>query len=78
VRAWLSMSYGVPVITTLRITGMTCNHCVHSVGAALRTVAGVSAVDVDLAGGSARVTHVETATIAQLVEAVTAAGYSAR
>jgi copper chaperone CopZ len=45
------------VTTTLRITGMTCNKCVHHVGEALRGVAGVKTVEVDLTGASAAVTH---------------------
>jgi len=65
------------VITTLRIDGMTCNHCVRSVGDALRAVQGVRAVDVDLANGRASVTHGEAATVAQLVAAVAEAGYTA-
>jgi copper chaperone CopZ len=67
----------VLVITTLRITGMSCNHCERSVGEALRGVLGVTTVAVDLAGGSARVEHAESATRAQLVAAVEEAGYSA-
>jgi copper chaperone CopZ len=65
------------VITTLRIVGMTCNHCVRSVGEALRAVHGVAQVDVDLAAGVARVEHADTASDAQLVQAVEGAGYSA-
>jgi copper chaperone CopZ len=65
------------VITTLRINGMSCNHCVRSIGDALRGVSGVTAVDVDLAGGNARIEHAEAATRAKLVAAVEAAGYSA-
>jgi copper chaperone len=62
------------VITTLRITGMTCNGCVRHVDAALRKVPGVSAVDVTLPG-SAKVVH--TADVGALVDAVAVAGYQA-
>jgi copper chaperone CopZ len=62
------------VITTLRITGMTCNGCVRHVDAALRKVPGVTAVEVALPD-HAKVVH--SATIAALVDAVAVAGYQA-
>jgi copper chaperone len=34
--------------TTLKVTGMTCNHCVMAVTKALSTVPGVEAADVNL------------------------------
>ena len=37
--------------TDLKITGMTCGHCVASVQEELGEIAGVSAVDVDLNAG---------------------------
>jgi copper chaperone len=40
---------------TFNVTGMSCEHCVASVGTQLRGLAGVSAVDVDLASGSVQV-----------------------
>jgi copper chaperone CopZ len=63
------------VITTLRVSGMTCNGCVKHVDAALREVPGVSAVEVDLANGRAKVVH--EAAIPALIAAVTGAGYEA-
>ena len=66
------------MITTLSITGMTCNGCVKHVDAALRGVAGVSAVEVRLAEGSAKVVHdPERSPLASLIEAVVEAGYQA-
>jgi copper chaperone CopZ len=66
------------VITTLRITGMTCNGCVKHVGDALRKVPGVSAVEVDLAGAQAKVVHdPEASPAASLIAAVADAGYEA-
>jgi copper chaperone CopZ len=57
---------------------MTCNGCVTHVGEALRAIAGVSAVDVNLADQRARVVHDgEIAPISHLVRAVEAAGYEA-
>lgn len=36
---------------TYHVTGMSCDHCVATVDAKLSELAGVSGVDVDLAGG---------------------------
>jgi len=38
---------------TLAVRGMSCEHCVRAVTAALNAQPGVAAVSVDLAGGSA-------------------------
>jgi copper chaperone CopZ len=65
------------VITTLRITGMTCNGCVRHVDKALRAVSGVTAVEVNLPEGTAKVVHEESAAISALVAAVESAGYEA-
>lgn len=64
--------------TLLRVEGMTCANCVRHVGDALRAVAGVTAVEVDLARGRATVRHdTAVAPIAALVRAVHDEGYSA-
>jgi copper chaperone len=65
------------VVTTLRITGMTCNNCVRHVDKALRSIVGVTGVEVSLAEGTAKIVHEETATRTALVEAVESAGYEA-
>lgn len=45
------------VTTGLRVTGMTCGHCVSAVTAELSALEGVTGVDVDLvAGGTSTVT----------------------
>lgn len=54
---------------------MTCNGCVKHVDTALRSVPGVSAVEVDLANGRAKVVH--ESTVPALIAAVTEAGYEA-
>ena len=57
---------------------MTCNGCVKHVDKALRGLAGVTAVEVDLAGQRAKVSHDEAkAPVASLIAAVEAAGYTA-
>lgn len=65
------------MLTTLRVGGMTCNGCVRHVREALRGVPGVTAVDVDLAAGQARVEVAPETSADHLVAAVEAAGYSA-
>lgn len=61
----------------LRIDGMTCNHCVAAVTAALRQCPGVATVQVDLAAGRAVVAG-EPLDAEQLIAAVAVAGYSAK
>ncbi|MBA3455137.1 MAG: heavy-metal-associated domain-containing protein [Deltaproteobacteria bacterium] len=57
---------------------MTCNRCVKHVDDALRTVPGVSAVEVNLAENRAKVVHEpEQSPLSALIVAVEAAGYSA-
>ena len=65
------------MITTLRITGMTCNGCVKHVDKALRSVPGVTAVEVSLPEQRAKVVHEDGAAVTALVAAVESAGYSA-
>ncbi len=60
----------------LKITGMTCGHCVAAVDKAIRAVPGVQDAKVDLASGSARVAG--SADPQALVEAVKAEGYTAQ
>jgi len=43
--------------TTLDVRGMHCSSCVRHVDKALRALAGVAAVEVDLGGGKVKVTH---------------------
>ena len=62
-------------MTTLKITGMTCNHCVMSARKALSAVAGVSSAAVDLPSGLAQVGG--GAPVAALVAAVEAEGFQA-
>jgi copper chaperone CopZ len=69
--------YRAYVITTLRISGMTCNGCVRHVDKALRAVPGVTAVEVSLPEQRATIVHADTAPVPALVAAVESAGYSA-
>jgi len=57
------------------VKGMTCGHCVSSVKAEVSQIPGVTAVDVDLAGGRVSVTSAEPIDFALLRSAVDEAGY---
>ena len=62
-------------MTTLKITGMTCNHCVMSARKALSAVPGVRSASVDLPSGLAQVEG--EAPVAAMVAAVEAEGFQA-
>ncbi len=59
----------------LSISGMTCGGCANTVKRLLSAVPGVTAVDVDLAGGRAEVAG--SARGADLIAAVEAGGFDA-
>ena len=60
---------------SLKVEGMTCNHCVMAVKNALESVAGTSDVKVDLQKGLATLNS--SADIQELVAAVAEEGYKA-
>ena len=61
---------------TYTVTGMTCDHCGRSVSAEVSAVAGVTAVDVDLATGTVTVTSEQPVETDEIREAIEEAGYS--
>ena len=61
--------------TEIKVTGMSCQHCVGAVTRALEAVPGVTAVQVDLETGLARVQG--EADPGALTQAVVDAGYGA-
>ena len=62
--------------TTLKIQGMTCNHCVMRVAIALKAVPGIQDAQVDLQKGEASVTFDEAkVTQEKMSHAVVEAGY---
>lgn len=71
------MLFGSKTTFTLKIEGMSCNHCSARVQKALEAVEGVKKAVVDLSGKSATVTAKETVTRASLIAAVEAAGFKA-
>ena len=62
-------------MTELKIEGMSCTHCSSAVERALKDVNGVTDAQVDLQGGRATVQG--SASVADLVAAVTEEGYTA-
>ena len=63
------------VSATYTVTGMTCGHCVSSVKEELGDVAGVTGVDVVLETGAVTVTSDRELARAEVVAAVSEAGY---
>lgn len=61
----------------LTISGMSCQHCVGSVRAALQAVAGVQQVSVDLDQGRAVIEADESVSREALIDAVKQSGYEA-
>jgi copper chaperone len=61
-------------MTDLTIQGMTCGHCKKAVEDALRSVEGVTSVEVDLEAGRARV---EGGDVQRMIAAVSEEGYTA-
>jgi copper chaperone CopZ len=62
------------MVTTLKISGMSCAHCTRAVFTALSGVPGIARADVKI--GTAEVEHDGTVTLAALKQAVETAGYS--
>ncbi|MDR0583989.1 MAG: copper ion binding protein [Treponema sp.] len=61
--------------TTLKIEGMSCDHCVRHVGNALKGLEGVRSAEVDLQKKTAQVEHAEGVSLDALKAAVSEAGY---
>ena len=62
--------------TKYTVSGMTCGHCVGSVKEEIGNIAGVTAVDVELASGRVVVTSDAPVSAADVVAAVDEAGYA--
>ena len=63
---------------TLKVTGMTCNHCVGNVTNALQTVEGVDTAVVDLENDMATVHYKDTVPSTEaMISAIEKAGYKA-
>jgi copper chaperone CopZ len=64
------------MITTVAVSGMTCQHCVRAVFTALAAVPGIHRADVSI--GTVAVEHDGTVTVEQLRDAIAVAGYDVR
>lgn len=62
------------MVTTVRISGMTCAHCTRAVFTALSGVPGISRADVKI--GSAALEHESPISLDAVKEAVETAGYA--
>lgn len=61
--------------TTLKVKGMSCQHCVMSVTKALNQLNGVQNVQVDLEKGEVRFDNVKGVAAEQIAKAIVDAGY---
>jgi copper ion binding protein len=62
-------------MTTIKIKGMTCNHCVTAVTKALNEIEGIQEVKVDLSKGEATFEEVQPVDMRMVKEGVKKAGY---
>jgi copper chaperone len=63
------------MLTTYKVSGMTCGHCVSAVTMELSLLPSVTAVDVDLESGQVAVTSDAELSEAQVASAIDEAGY---
>jgi copper ion binding protein len=61
--------------TTLKIEGMSCDHCVKHVTEALEGIQGVASAKVSLKNKNAEVEHDDTVNLEAMKAAVVEAGY---
>ena len=60
---------------TIKIKGMSCNHCVMAVTKALGKIEGVSNIRVDLASGEASFDETKSVDMKLVAEGIRKAGY---
>jgi copper chaperone len=63
------------MVTTLKVKGMSCQHCVMSVTKALGQLEGIKNVQVDLSKGEVRFDNTETVASNRIEKAIVDAGY---
>jgi copper chaperone len=63
------------MVTTLKVKGMTCQHCVIAVKKALGQLEGIQNVDVDLKNGEVRFENNRPTESDCIAKAIEAAGY---
>jgi copper chaperone len=62
-------------VRSIAVTGMTCDHCANAVRSEVGKLPGVANVDVDVAGGTVRISAGPMPGDAALREAIEEAGY---
>ncbi|MBW1742697.1 MAG: heavy-metal-associated domain-containing protein [Deltaproteobacteria bacterium] len=62
-------------MTTIKIKGMTCNHCVMAVTKALNEIEGIQGINVDLSKGEATFEEVQPVDMTSVKEGIKKAGY---
>ena len=61
--------------TKIKVTGMSCEHCVKRVTKAIESIAGIKDVQVDLKSGKATFDKPETVSMEEIVKAIKKTGY---
>ncbi|HVT43255.1 MAG TPA: heavy-metal-associated domain-containing protein [Thermoanaerobaculia bacterium] len=63
--------------TTLRIDGMSCDHCVRALTAVLKQTRGVTSTEISLERGTAVIEHATEVSTNDFVRAIEEEGYTA-
>lgn len=63
------------VKTSIKVAGMTCQHCVNSVTEEVSGLSGVVSVNIDLASGSVEIESANELVASDLEAAIQEAGY---
>jgi copper chaperone len=69
------MQKGELIMTTIKIKGMSCNHCVMAVTKALNEIEGIKNVKVDLAKGEAVFDEIKPIDMDLVRKGIKKAGY---
>lgn len=60
---------------TLKVEGMSCQHCVRSIEGSVSKLKGVASVNVDLESGTVAIQHEPTVTIEQIKDEIEEQGF---
>jgi copper chaperone len=63
------------MVSTLKVKGMSCQHCVMSVTKALNQLEGIQNVQVDLQKGEVRFDNIKALALNRIEKAIEEAGY---
>ena len=62
--------------TTIKVQGMSCNHCVMAVTKALSNIQGISDIKVDLTKGEATFNRTESVNLDQVTKEIEQEGFT--